>query len=114
MTGLASPQVLHPGWYREIAAPGVDPELPGLYEWRIDGVGIYVGQFTHASRPRREYGLNVGRLLAGRPYRKATPNNPRIGLARARIGDSGAVDHCIDSADGRCISDWRTICGGSS
>ena len=77
MTGLASSRVLHPEWYREIVVPGVDPAQPGLYEWRIDGVGTYIGQYTHASRPGREYGLNVGRLLANRPYRKAKPSGFR-------------------------------------
>lgn len=76
MTGLAAPGVLHPDWYREIPS-GVDPGQPGIYEWRIEGVGCYIGQYTHARRPRREYGLNVGRLLAGHPYRKGNPEGFR-------------------------------------
>jgi hypothetical protein len=77
MTGLASPSVLHPGWYSEVPVSGVDGNLPGLYEWRIEGVGIYIGQYKKVTRPRREYGLNVGRLLTGRPYRKAKPEGFR-------------------------------------
>lgn len=77
MTGLASPGVLHPGWYDEIKMAGVKSELPGLYEWRIEGVGCSIGQYTHARRPRREYGLNVGRILAARPYRKSNPEGSR-------------------------------------
>ena len=72
MTGLASPSVLHPEWSWEIEIPGVRSDVPGLYEWRIAGVGCYIGQYTHARRPRREYGLNVGRILASRPYQRAT------------------------------------------
>jgi hypothetical protein len=64
-------------WYREIVKPGVNPMLPGLYEWRIEGVGCYIGQYTHARRPRREYGLNVGRILTKRPYRKSKPEGFR-------------------------------------
>ena len=66
------------GWYREEKIEGVCPYLPGLYEWQIEGVGCYIGQYTHARRPRREYGLNVGRILANRPYRK----NNLIGFRR--------------------------------
>lgn len=77
MTGLASPQVLHPGWYVEEVLPGVDAAEPGVYEWRIEGVGCYIGQYTRQRRPRREYGLNVGRLLTGRPYRKNKPGGFR-------------------------------------
>ena len=77
MIGLAASGVLHPGWYHEIKIPGVDPGQPGLYEWCIEGVGCYIGQYTHALRPRREYGLNVGRLLAERPYRKGNPEGFR-------------------------------------
>ena len=77
MTGLAAPGVLHPGWYHEITIPGVDPGQSGIYEWRIECLGCYIGQYTHALRPRREYGLNVGRILAGRPYRKSNPEGFR-------------------------------------
>ena len=77
MTGLASPNILHPKWSTEIAVAGVDATQPGLYEWRIEGVGVYIGQYTHATRPRREYGLNVGRLLAKCPYRKNNPHGFR-------------------------------------
>lgn len=91
-TGLASPGVLHPGWYSEIEVPGVCADVPGLYEWRIAGVGCYIGQYTHARRPRREYGLNVGRILAQRPYRKSKPDGFRpIHHALAKAAQAGAV-----------------------
>src|SRR4051794_27991871 len=77
MTGLASPRVLHPGWYREVPVPGVSPERPGLYEWRIERIGCYIGQYTSVLRPRRAYGLNVGRILSGKPYRRGKPEGFR-------------------------------------
>ncbi len=43
--------------------------LPGIYRFTIDGLGVYVGRFTNASRPLREYSRNVEKLLEGRPYR---------------------------------------------
>ena len=62
-----------PDWFTEIIAEAVDPEQPGLYEWRIGGVGVYVGKYRWSSRPRREYANNVAKLLGGRPYRKSKP-----------------------------------------
>ena len=56
-------------WYCEKKVVGVDPALPGIYEWRIEGVGVYIGQYTRASRPRRQYGANVANILNDRPYR---------------------------------------------
>jgi hypothetical protein len=69
--------------------PEVNQDHLGLYEWRIEGIGCYIGQYTHVRRPRREYGLNVGRLLSGRPYRTRKPDGFRPihkALARAVRG----------------------------
>jgi hypothetical protein len=74
-------------WYDEIIEEGVNPKLPGLYEWRIEGVGCYIGQYTRVSRPRRQYERNVLRLLAGLFYRPSDPNGFRRihrALAEAR------------------------------
>jgi hypothetical protein len=30
--------------------PGVDVKAPGIYEWRIEGGEIYVGQSSHIRR----------------------------------------------------------------
>lgn len=68
---------LPPGWYKEIVIVGVDPERPGIYEWRIEGVGVYIGQYGRARRPRSEYKNNVSNILSGRPYRKGKPDGFR-------------------------------------
>ena len=60
-------------WYRYVVATGAREDVPGIYEWRIDGVGIYIGKFKRIRRPTREYGLNVQRILRGQPYRKGKP-----------------------------------------
>jgi hypothetical protein len=64
-------------WCTELSLGGADPSKPGLYEWRIEGLGVYIGQFTRRSRHRREYRLNVLRLLNGSPYRKTNPDGLR-------------------------------------
>ena len=62
-------------------AEGVTLDKPGIYEWSItypDGsIRRYVGKYTRRSRPMREYRANVERILDGRPYRKASPEDFR-------------------------------------
>lgn len=70
--------VLPSNWFTEIIVPGVDPKQPGIYEWCIESVGLYIGQYKNASRPRQEYGRNVANILSGRPYRKNKPDRFRI------------------------------------
>jgi hypothetical protein len=65
-------KVLPPDWFTHVVADGVDPNRPGIYEWRIDGVGVYIGQYGRIRRPTKEYGRNVARLLMGQPYRSGT------------------------------------------
>ena len=93
-------------WFRETPVDGVDPLLPGLYEWRIEGVGCYIGQYTRSTRPRREYALNVGRILTKRPYRKSKPEGFRVIHVRladaARCGRSvklSLIENVLDKAD---------------
>ena len=74
--GMSSP-LFSKDWHREIVVLGVDPDLPGLYEWRIEGVACYIGQYTLARRPRRHYVQNVERRLADQPYRKGKPGASR-------------------------------------
>lgn len=71
------PVALPRGWFEELLVEGVDPSQPGIYEWRIEGVGVYIGQYTSASRPRREYSRNLANIFAERPYRKGKPDKFR-------------------------------------
>ena len=80
---------LPPIWYTEMIFPGVDPDKRGLYEWRIEGVGSYIGQYRWHARPRRQYGTNVARLLGRLPYRRSNPEGFRRihwALAAAVVG----------------------------
>lgn len=93
-------------WFSEIPVPGVDPAVSGLYEWRIEGVGCYIGQYTRATRPRREYALNVGHILAGKPYRKGKPTAFRtVHLRLAEAAKAGTpvtlslIENVPDKAD---------------
>ena len=74
----SSKLALAPDWYVEAPKPpNFDEGRPGLYEWRIEGAGSYIGQYRWISRPRREYGLNVARLINDLPYRKGKPTGFR-------------------------------------
>ena len=68
---------LDEGWYRLVIPEGVDPSLPGIYQWDIDGIGTYVGRYTHSTRPLIEYEANVLKIIDGRPYRPKKPNSFR-------------------------------------
>lgn len=69
--------LLSTGWYELRFAKGATLDRPGIYEWHIDGVGVYIGKFSAASRPTGAYTRNVENLLNGRPYRPSNPNGFR-------------------------------------
>jgi hypothetical protein len=60
-------------WYSEVVIEGVNRREPGIYEWRIEGVGSYIGRYSKISRPLTHYARNVRNLLNGQPYRKGKP-----------------------------------------
>jgi hypothetical protein len=81
------------GWADLNVEFGVDVNKPGIYEWRIEGVGTYIGKYTHIRRPLREYTRNVARRLArrlaGQWYRKNnTDGFRRIHLELAKAVES--------------------------
>lgn len=68
-------------WHEIIISEGVTPDLPGIYEWRIEGVGSYIGKYTHSRRPLKEYAKHVRNQFHGGHYR---PNNP-LGWRRIHV-----------------------------
>jgi hypothetical protein len=64
-------------WYAFVHVEGVDPDKHGIYEWKIQGRGSYIGKYTVFRRRRRQYRRNISNLLAGRPYRKGNPDRFR-------------------------------------
>jgi hypothetical protein len=65
------------GWYEYAIADGVDVALPGIYQWDIHGIGVYVGKYTSIKRPTREYANNVLKLANASYYRKSKPDGYR-------------------------------------
>jgi hypothetical protein len=68
--GEVAPISLPRNWYTYVIAAGVREDVPGIYEWHIEGVGSYIGQYGRIGRPTKEYGRNVTRLLNGQHYRR--------------------------------------------
>ncbi len=52
--------------------------MPGIYQWEIEGVGIYIGKYSRVSGPRWAYGSNVLRLLREQPYQPSDPGGFRL------------------------------------
>lgn len=73
MNECASSKVQKREWFAEEPVDGADRSKPKLFEWCVDGVCIYIGQYTEAERLRRDYELNLLRIWDGRPYRKQKP-----------------------------------------
>lgn len=48
--------------------------LPGIYEWRVEGVGSYIGKSKRLRQRLREYSNNVRKLALGLPYRAGKPS----------------------------------------
>ena len=53
--------------------PGTDLARPVIYQWTIEGEGVYVGKSINMKRRLRRYRWNVARLLKDFEYR---PGNP--------------------------------------
>jgi hypothetical protein len=64
-------------WFKFVKLDGVSLQKPGLYEWSIEGIGVYIGKYSRSRRPLKEYGRNVQKLIEGRPYRHSNPDGFR-------------------------------------
>ena len=52
-------------FYTQNIASEFDLNAPGIYEWRIEGVGLYIGKALKLKSRIRAYPNNVRRLIAG-------------------------------------------------
>jgi hypothetical protein len=66
---VAEPKLaLREEWWRRDFDGALDLDQPGVYEWRIEGVGIYVGKALRLKRRLGHYPNNVRRMLQGLPW----------------------------------------------
>jgi hypothetical protein len=61
-------------WFTHNIPDYIDLDAPGIYQWLIEGVGIYIGKSKRLRGRLKEYPNNVRKIAGGLPYRK---NNPR-------------------------------------
>lgn len=65
-------------WHIWAFENGATIDLPGIYEWKIEGAGSYIGRYSNRSRLLGEYPFNVFRLRDGLPYRPKKPLGFRL------------------------------------
>ena len=53
------------GWFSLVVAPNASLDEPGIYEWRIDGGGVYVGASRYLKKQIGAYPRNVANLISG-------------------------------------------------
>jgi hypothetical protein len=80
MSAIADPVpvILPSDWYIFHVIDGVDIDRPGIYQWKIEGSGSYIGKYGHISRPTKRYGWNVSRMLNGKPPSSGNPQFRRV------------------------------------
>jgi hypothetical protein len=57
--------VLRSNWYTR-RTESFDLKLSGIYEWRIEGVGVYIGKATRLRDRLGAYPRNVRYIIEGR------------------------------------------------
>ncbi len=99
--------VLPPNWYTYVRHTGVDESKPGIYEWKIEGVGSYIGKYKRISRPTKHYTRNVERKLNGEYYRRGNPDGFRFiheELEKAHLNDRPIELHILENVELRSIN----------
>ena len=96
---------LRTGWYAPPDEGHFDLGQSGIYEWRIEGVGIYVGKAKTLRTRLRHYPNNVRRMIDGLAWhgnpnkayrlihdelRRAYDAGVRVSVAVLEICDPGA------------------------
>ncbi len=48
--------------------PSINMDAAGIYQWSIDGIGVYIGKALHLRKRLRAYPRNVRAMLEGRHW----------------------------------------------
>src|SRR5687768_127846 len=59
---------LRPGWFIKDVPERLSLDAPGIYEWRIKGVGLYVGKAKKLKGRLPAYPRNVTHIISGRSW----------------------------------------------
>jgi hypothetical protein len=94
-------------WFQDAGAPNFDRNRSGIYEWRIDGVGVYVGQAKDLAKRMRAYPNNVRKILAKLPWRKGSdrPYRPvHYALRDAHDADKEVTFSILENCEPNCLN----------
>lgn len=99
--------VLRENWYLPDIDQSFDIKSAGIYEWRIEGVGIYVGKAARLHRRIRAYPNNVRRMVEGlfwhgNPNKKYRPVH--YALREAHDAGTRVTVAVLET----CDSEWET------
>lgn len=95
---------LREGWWSQSDHAEIDLTQPGIYEWRLEEVGVYIGKSCRLRKRILEYPNNVRKLSIGAPYRKGAPLGFRDihrGLKLAHDNLNGVVVSILENCS-RC------------
>ena len=83
---------LRPDWYSKAFDEGYDTSCAGVYEWRIEHTGLYIGKAKVLRKRVRNYPNNVRRMLEGLPWHGNPSRDYRpIHYALRKAYDDGLV-----------------------
>lgn len=77
-------------WYTVDRGPSVDLSEAGIYQWSIEGTGVYIGKAKVLRKRILAYPRNVRRMLEGKPWHGNPEKNYReIHHALRQAHDAG-------------------------
>ena len=76
-------------WAAYSVMPGVNDTLPFIYEFRIKGVGSYIGETGNPKRAKRHYRRKVRMLLNDKPVRHRRVHRALAEAHRRRLAHQG-------------------------
>lgn len=59
---------LRDDWFQLAVDPTVNMSAAGIYQWSIEGVGVYIGKAKVLRHRLRAYPRNVRAMIEGRPW----------------------------------------------
>jgi hypothetical protein len=87
-----SPVVFREDFYALDIGLNIDLKSSGIYEWRIDGIGVYIGKALKLNSRIRAYPNNVRRMIAGLHWHgDATKDYRKIHKALRQAHDHGLL-----------------------
>jgi hypothetical protein len=95
-------QKLRSEWYQQTTDPSVNMNAAGVYQWSIEGVGLYVGKAKVLRTRLRDYPRNIRAMLEGRYWHGNPAKDYRdihIALRAAYDNETPVVVTVLENCD---------------